>query len=258
MEKLFIKNRKGQKVCVIVEQSNSQKGLVFIAHGLSGNKEERSIQVTADVFLEHHFTVVRFDTTNTFGESDGCYENATVTSYYEDLEDVISWATTQEWYQEPFTLAGFSLGGLTVGLFSQKYPEKVCALAPISPVISGMLSIEAHTRTDSQYEKRRKETGWNEVKSSRPGIIKRLPYSYLEDQLKYDLLIEASKLTMPVLLIVGERDTSTPHDHIQLFYDALHCQKELHIIENAPHVFSSAEQLAELKNLFSTWIKKYG
>jgi hypothetical protein len=35
---------------------------------------------------------VLFDTTHSFGESGGNYEDATTTQYYQDLEDVISWA----------------------------------------------------------------------------------------------------------------------------------------------------------------------
>lgn len=89
MEKLFIKNRKEQNISVIIERNESQKGLAFVMHGLSGFKEQTHIETIANAFKEKGFTTVRFDTTNTFGESDGRYEDATTTNYYEDLEDVI-------------------------------------------------------------------------------------------------------------------------------------------------------------------------
>ncbi|MBI3458746.1 alpha/beta fold hydrolase [Candidatus Azambacteria bacterium] len=146
MEKLFIKNRKGENIAVLVEKNESQKGLAFVMHGLSGFKEQDHIAIFADAFKEKDFTVVRFDTTNTFGESDGKYENATMTNYYEDLEDVIKWAQEQKWYQEPFVLSGHSLGGMGTTLYAEKYPKKVLALAPISVVVSGKLIMEAHKR----------------------------------------------------------------------------------------------------------------
>ena len=59
-------------------------------HGLGGFKEQKHIQTFADAFLENNFTVVLFDTTHTYGESEGKYEDATTTNYYEDLEDVIT------------------------------------------------------------------------------------------------------------------------------------------------------------------------
>jgi alpha/beta superfamily hydrolase len=92
MPKEIIKNRKGQKLAVSIEEASNQKGLVFIMHGLGGFKEQPHIETFARVFRDNDYTVVRFDTTNTFGESEGNYENATVTNYYEDLEDVINWA----------------------------------------------------------------------------------------------------------------------------------------------------------------------
>src|SRR3989344_7367385 len=142
--KIFIKNRNDKKIAVVVDKNQKSKGLAFVMHGLGGFKEQKHIQTFADAFREKGFIVIRFDTTNTLGESDGAYEDATVTNYYEDLEDVIGWASGQRWYQEPFYLAGHSLGGLSVALYAEKYPEKVKGLIPISTVVSGKLSEDAH------------------------------------------------------------------------------------------------------------------
>jgi pimeloyl-ACP methyl ester carboxylesterase len=74
------------------------------------------------------------------------------------------------------------------------------------------------------------------------------------DRLKYDLLPNVSKLTMPVLLITGENDTLTPPDHVQILFETLTGPKEYHIIKNAPHTFHDQEHLAEIKELFLKWI----
>ncbi|OHB23204.1 MAG: hypothetical protein A2939_02195, partial [Parcubacteria group bacterium RIFCSPLOWO2_01_FULL_48_18] len=231
--------------------------LAFVMHGLGGFKEQDHIATFADAFKEKGFTVVRFDTTNTLGESGGKYENATITNYYEDLEDVIKWAQEQKWYQEPFALSGHSLGGICTALYAEKYPKKVLALALISTVVSGKLSIEAHKRDDAEDFSNWEKTGWKEEQSrSKPGVIKRLPWSHIADRLKYNLLSNVSKLTMPVLLITGENDTSTPPDHVQILFEALPGPKEYHIIKNAPHTFRDKKHLAEIKNLFLKWVDK--
>lgn len=253
MEKITIKNRKGQRIVVLLELNPSQRGLAFVMHGLSGNKEQLHIATFAEAFKEKGYTVVRFDTTNTFGESDGKYEDATFTNYYEDLEDVIRWAKTQSWYQEPFCLAGHSFGGMSVIFYAEHYPNEVKGLAPISSTISGKLSESSAKYEDIIADWKR--TGWREEKSERvSGGIKRLPWSHMIDRLKYDMLPKAGQLTMPVLIIVGEEDEGTPPEYQQLLFDKIPGRKEIHIIKNAPHTFVEPEQLEEIKQIFLKWI----
>ena len=253
-DKLFIQNRKGQKIAVLLEWSEPQKGLAFVMHGLGGFKEQLHIQTFADAFRVNNFTVILFDTTHTFGESEGLYEDATTTNYYEDLEDVINWARTQSWYKEPFWLVGHSLGGISTALYAERHPEEVKALAPISTVVSGKLSVE--TKHSRGVLDEWKKTGWLIKESeSKPGLIKKLKWTEMEDRMKYDLLSLADKLTMPVLMIVGDKDQNTPLAHQQILFDKLPGKKELHVIKNAPHTFQTPEHLAEVKNIFDKWIK---
>ncbi len=253
-EKVFIKNRNDKKIAVAVRINSEQKGLAFVMHGLGGFKEQPLIQFFADAFLENNFTVVLFDTTHTFGESEGLYEDATTTNYYEDLEDVINWAKTQSWFEKPFWLAGHSLGGISTALYAERHPGEVKGLAPISTVISGKLSAE--TKSERGLLEEWKRTGWLIVPSeSKPGLIKKLKWSEFEDRLQYDLLPEANKLTMPVLLIAGDMDRGTPPEHQKILFDKLPGKKELHIIKNAPHTFRDPEHLKEIKDIFNKWIK---
>jgi len=181
MEKIFIKNRKGQKIAVLVDKTENSEGLVFVMHGLGGFKEQAHIETFAEAFKEKGFTAIRFDTTNTIGESDGNLIDATLTNYYEDLEDVIEWAKSQNWYKEPFVLIGHSLGAISTALYAQKYPKKVKALAPISTVVSGFLTEE--TPHFKEIGPQWQEKGIREWESSsKPGVIKRLKWSHVEDR----------------------------------------------------------------------------
>lgn len=74
MKKFSLKNRRGQNIVGVVANPTIKKGLAFVLHGLSGNKEQPHIAAIANAFREKQFVVVRFDSTNTFGESDGNYE----------------------------------------------------------------------------------------------------------------------------------------------------------------------------------------
>ncbi len=258
-EKKFITNRKKQRIVVVIEIKPDQKGLAFVMHGLGGFKEQPQIKTFGEAFQENDFTVVRFDTTNTLGsgESAGKYEDATTTNYFEDLEDVIAWAKSQAWYEEPFWLCGHSLGGISTILFAEKHPSKVKALAPISTVVSGKLSLDSPKYKGNELLKQWKESGWRIEKStSQPGLVKKLKWSHMEDRLKYDMLPNAKKLTMLVLLIVGDQDNSTPPEHQKMLFERLPGEKEMHIIKGASHTFKDQKHLSEIKRIMKKWIGK--
>lgn len=258
--KIFnLKNRNGLRIVGVVDQPENTQGLVFVLHGLSGNTKQLHIEAIAEAFREKDFTTVRFDSTNTFGESGGSYENMTVTSYLHDLEDVISWATSQPWYQEPFYLAGHSLGGLIVILYTLQHPERVKAIAPISTVVSGRLTHDAwRKQLGAPFDNWQKTGSVVEESSSRPGLKKRLKWAFMEDLLQYDVLPLIDRLAMPTLLIVGDRDDATPLVHQKFLFEVLPGKKELHVIKSASHTFVKPEHLREVKNIIHQWISRIG
>jgi len=256
-EKVKIKNRKGLEIIGIVSIPKNPKGLAFTLHGLGGFKEQPHIMVLVDALLENGYTVVNFDATNSFGESGGKYENATMQLHYEDLMDVISWAKTQNWYKEQFILVGHSLGGYAVVQYAEDYPKEVKAVFSYAGVVSGELSYKTIEMFEPEKLKAWKETGWKEDKSeSMPGLIKKLPWSHMEERLKHDLQPNAVNLTMPILFIVGENDKSCTSGNQQSLYDLVPGPKEMHIVKGAPHTFREPEHLKELENIFNKWIQK--
>ena len=52
MEKISIKNRSGLHIVVLLEKNENSKGIVFIVHGLGGNKEQPQISAFAEVFAK--------------------------------------------------------------------------------------------------------------------------------------------------------------------------------------------------------------
>lgn len=159
MEKLNIKNRKGEKISILLNGEKNQDGLVFIMHGHGGFKEQNQLTTISEAFLENNFTVVLFDATKSIGESEGSYEEGTFTNHYEDLEDVIKWAEKQSWYKEPFYLTGHSMGGMCIMLYAENYPEKVKALSPVATAITGKGVIDDLKKRSPEEFKKLKEEG---------------------------------------------------------------------------------------------------
>lgn len=254
MEKFFIKNRKGQKIVGVVEKSDKPSGLAFIMHGLQGFKEQKHIKAIAEAFKETGYTVVRFDTTNALGESDGKVDDVTLTQSYKDLEDVIKWARSQPWYEEPFALSGHSLGSFCITYYAQNHPEKVRLIVPASPIISGRLR---HSTWDKKKLKKWKDMGYQDRQSkSKPGARWRIKWAFMVDLLAYDLLPNAHKLTMPVLIIVGEKDTGAPPKHQQKLYDLLSGEKQMYIVKGSGHTFRQEKELKEIKRVIIDFLDR--
>ena len=253
--KTEIENRQGQKIVVQIENETGKAGLVFIVHGLSGNKEQLHIQVYAESFIENDYVVVLWDSTNTLGESDGKLEDATLTNYFLDMEDVVEWSESQDWYSEPFVVAGHSLGGACNILYATKYPDKVKALAPTSAFLSWNAykdSLESGTLESW------KKNGYKEEESqSKPGLIKRYNWTLAENLQKYELFAKAREIDVPVLLVVGSDDDGTPPSSQERFLQNLPDDNgSLYIIHGAGHKFTQEKHLNEIKEIMSDWIQQ--
>ena len=59
---------------------------------------------------------------------------------------------------------------------------------------------------------------------------------------------------MPVLLIVGEKDKSTPKEDHEKLYKLLPGKKELNIIKDAEHTFRKEQEFSQIRKIFKAWI----
>ncbi|HTE57576.1 MAG TPA: alpha/beta fold hydrolase [Verrucomicrobiae bacterium] len=257
MKRPEIKNRHGLKLVIRVDEPEHETGLAFVAHGQGGFMGQKHIQAFAEAFLENGYRVVRFDATNSTGESDGDMRNVTITNYYEDLEDVVAWARTQEWFKQPFGLAGHSMGGMSTALYAENHPAEVFCVAPISACINQELFVGT---VDPDFLKAWKDRGYFERESlSRPGLLLRPGWGFVEDLKNHDLLKGAKALTMPVLLMAGSNDEPTPYAHQKLLFDAIPGDnKRLIKIPNVDHNFKnkSGNKVAEVKRHLDDLLKE--
>ena len=248
--KQFIKNRKNQDIAVLVEKVNNPLGLVFITHGMGDSKDSDHVKTFSKCFLDNNYNVIRFDATNTFGESDGKFEDANISTYFEDLEDVLSWAKSQNFYQEPFVLCGHSLGAMASVFYAEHNPNLVKAIVSVSAVVNADLSKKNYSLEElNNWEK----TG--EIVEDWDGFEAKFKWLYMQAKEKFDLLKMADKLVMPTLLMVGELDDDTRPEYQQVLFEKIPGKKELYIIKKAPHTFREKEHLDEVYDIMNKWIK---
>ncbi|MBI1326565.1 MAG: alpha/beta fold hydrolase [Alphaproteobacteria bacterium] len=251
------KNRHGLKIVGIYDEANTaaKKGLVFLQHGFSGHMNQPHILVMCDCFLKAGYDVVRFDCTHAFGDSEGDLSQANLTNHADDLEDVIEWARGQDWFREPFILAGHSLGGGSNLRYASRHPTHVAAMAPLSAVISYELMIEAYKRNKADELEALYRDGfvWKES-ATRAGYRGKKTVQYVENLKQHDYLSAAAKFTMPVLIVVGEHDDITLPEHQQKLYDALQGPKMYRMIEGSEHTFRTETELTRLSAVMDEWL----
>ncbi len=243
MNKFELKNRHNEKIVGIVENLSGKK-LVFVVHGLSGHKEQLHLENIAKTFIDINYTVVRFDCTHSFNESEGSYENATLTGYLDDLEDVIEWAKEQSWFKVPFTLAGHSMGGYAVSRYSQIHDNLVDTLISFAPVISGKTMLDSRKIDHPDIMKKWEETGvLIEESYSRPGFIKKLNWHpHNTDAMRHDLMFFSEDISAKTLVIYGDSDFLNNQGALHDFYESLSTKKSEIIIPNGDHDLRGEEQ----------------
>jgi len=251
--KVVIQNRRGADLVMVVEQPSQPRGVAVVAHGLGGDKDEPDIKAIADAFREHKFITIRYDASNARGESGGYIEDAKTTTYYDDLTDVVRWAQEQPWFKQPLVLAGHSIGATSAALYAEQHPGSVRGLVLISGVVSGTLHLqEAPQKAPADWEQtwQQIKSSWEQGRSS--GEVNWLPF--LIDLLRFNVLKKTSDLSMPVLIIVGEKDELAPVIHQRILYNSLPGPKELQIIPGAGHTLHGEPELSFLKYAIGKWI----
>lgn len=254
MSRHTLTNRRNQNVVAIIDEPHSTcTGTAVVVHGFSGTKDQPHIKAMSDALCARGYRSIRFDATHSLGESDGDLFDASLTRHSHDLEDVMAWAESQPWFQPPVVMAGHSLGGAAILLFTASQPEKVKAIAPISTVVSGKLTYQSHTRKDPAEMPKWQQQGFK-IKQSSTGKKNKVSWAYMENLLTYNLLQQAPAITCPVLMAVADQDTSTPPDHQQILADKLAQVSGPHIIKAADHTFRSPQELADLTNIMDNWL----
>ena len=247
--KTLIKNRGGDNISVLVEEPQESRGVVFLLHGMGCNKEETSIKTLAESFRKNNFTTVLFDSTNTFGESDGLFENLTITKSLSDIDDVINWSKSFEWYKEPFILAGHSFGASLGLLFAEEYPKEVLGIACLSAIISEEEFSKIYPPQVMGIWEKNGLLVWKDG-----DVVKKLKWEFIKDKSNYSIPDYIQKIRIPLLLVVGDGDPFTLiPDQERLEKTLLDCQ--FNMIKDCSHFITTPKNISELNTIISQWVK---
>lgn len=243
-----IRNRHGLKLFVKLIEPAETRGNVYVSHGLSDAHDTAHMRALTTAFVRAGYRVVLWDASHSWGRSEGNSERASFYHHFEDLEDVVVWSESQDWYQKRFMLAGHSLGGMAAGTYAASHAAQVLGLVLVAPVVSGpalrrriplplriwwrwrgVVRTPGRGRTSYAWELMR--SGWS-----------------------YNLLAVAHRLTMPVLIVAAGRDMLIPPRLMRRLYRALASgHKQLEVVRGARHGFDEGWEAARLQEMVEAW-----
>lgn len=253
----FIYTQKNEKIAVnILESVQENAPVVILEHGLAGFKEEGMMIAAQKAFENFNFTVVSFDARFGLGDSDGDLKEANFTHFIEDLDTVVAWVKTQEFYKGKLFLCGHSLGAGACFDYAIHQPQDVSGLVSMAAVVSGKLLLQSYLAHKPEFVQNWEKTKFvyreHPLYPHKNGYIS---YAHLQDAMRYHLVNDASKIKCPVLMICADRDISSTLDINRQFFDALSVPKEFVVVPNSSHTFKAKENQELLSQSIEKWLK---
>lgn len=256
MQKLILSNKRNQNIVGnLTKPTRKIIGTAILQHGYCGKKEHPQIIALQEVFLENGFQVFNFDSPNSFGESDGNYEDARLGLHADDFEYVVNWVKKQSWFIGKLLVSGHSMGGFASIRYALRNPQSVDMVISLAPVISGELLWASQRKYYPDQFKQWRETGMRSKKLKMyDDMLIQSPWEIMQEYLNHSLLIENNE-NPDLLLIACEKDTICLTEHIKIFHDSLQGKKDFKILKSSRHVPRSDDLLMNLKNIINSWLK---
>lgn len=156
----------------------------------------------------------------------------------------------QSYEASEVTILGFSMGGIVAAHVAAEYKPKKFGLI--------VCPFQAGTSDDLEGKyKEWKDTGYRELKSSAYGQLK-IPFSFIEDARKYNVLDVVGSISCPKLFIAGEKDDKVPFTSTKKIYDLASEPKEWHLIPGMQHKYQYQEPkyMQEVNDIIISFVCK--
>ncbi|MCR2821825.1 alpha/beta hydrolase [Lederbergia panacisoli] len=222
---------------------------VILFHGFTGNKLEphRLFLKISRALEKQGFASFRFDFLGS-GESDGDFEDMTVTKEFEEAGTIFEYVKSHPKIDENrIILLGLSMGGLVASLLAGELNnelEKLVLLAPAGTMDQIVEPMEANVPYIASHDAY--DHGGNLVGKA-----------FGEDLKTLNVWARAAKYEGKVLLIHGTKDDAVPYEVSKLYIE--HCygdQATLHTIEDGDHTFNSYQWENEVIDSILDFVQK--
>ena len=221
--------------------SGEYKNLMPMFHGFTGHKNEHAylFKQLTEQLVGLGYATIRFDFSGN-GDSDGHFEEMTFHTLMAEARAIMEYSYKLS--GKKLISLGFSMGGCINSLISYEMKDIVERIVLISP--AGNMNELAKNR--------------ERLKKNKDDTLMDLGGFHLSqefiDSFQRELMAHATDFEKPVLLIHGSLDQSVSVE-ISKKFNKLYPNSTLHIIEGAPHGYSTIEFRKEIKEIIEKYFK---
>jgi len=246
-EKIFIENKKGEKLAGVFHKVNDKKQVFIVCHGYESNKDKKYIVNFCKELNNAKINSFRFDFSGN-GESEGKYIDKNVSTELNDLDCIINYFKAYK-----IGLVGFSKGGLNVILSSARNKEIKFVIS-----IAGLASTNfLRKRVRDEITKLEKGEVFTEYREKDNKYFQ-ITIDMINDMESYNPLEEVKKIKCPKLFIIGSNDQTLKRrrNDTENYFKNAYEPKELKIIQNGNHHFDDPQSFKDLTEYCIISIKK--
>lgn len=246
--KLFFQNSKGNKLVGLLSSSsgNTTRPIIILVHGFSSNKNSKNFVKLVDILAKQNISTFRFDIYG-HGESEGQFENITVSEAVDDILNAIQFLKKQGYSK--IGLVGSSFGGISSIMAASKSKD-LFLLALKSPV-SNYEEKELITKTPQELDDWKKD-GYRYYLTGESEKLK-LNYTFCLDFKNNDGYKVAPLIQIPTLIVHGDTDEIVPASQ-SIKTSKLIPNCKLILIKGANHRYEIEAHAEEMLHILSQFI----
>lgn len=247
-EKLRFKNSKGDTLVGILSNPTDSVGtpVAVLCHGFMTSKNNSTNTALEKLLNDAGIATFRFDFF-AHGESEGAFEEITVSEGVDDTVRAIDFLKSLGY--KTFGLHGGSYGGST-SLMTASKTNDLSVLTLKAPVVN-YADKEMEKGVNSEMEAW-KERGYK-IRTNRAGQEFRINYTFVEDFDNNNGYEIVGQITVPTLIVHGDKDQSVPVEQ-SIKFDSLLSDSRLEIIEGASHFFEKPEEFEKMTNYIADFL----
>lgn len=227
----------------------SARKLALVLPGKLDTKDYAHMRSHVDFLANKGFLAVSFDPPGTW-ESGGGIELYTMTNYLKAVDELIEY-----FGNKPTFVMGHSRGA-TISTIVGARNEKVVAFAAVmSRFTRGILT----KQDDMEWESRGYHVSMRDLPPGGGEKTKefRIPYSFFEDQVGYDLTDEIASTIKPKLFFLGTKDELVTPKLVREGFEEFAEPKVLHELDWDHDYRNSSEKIEEVNRVMGEFLEKY-